>query len=168
MNKYWVSVIKTILKRCDMLQYWERQAVPNENVFLKDTTMKLKTQYEKMFFASINKDIGNSQNVVNKLRTYAKIKSSYHLEEYIICDMKPKLNKLIAQIRLSSHDHEIVKGRRCRPKPTPAEQRFCHFCKKKGWWWGSLYCRLSNLFWNSPGVSFCLCKGRVVSTNICE
>ena len=32
-----------------MLQYWERQAVPNENVFLKDITMKLKTQYEKYF-----------------------------------------------------------------------------------------------------------------------
>ena len=35
------SFIKIILKRCDMLQYWERQAVPNENVFLKDITMKL-------------------------------------------------------------------------------------------------------------------------------
>ena len=46
-------------------------------------------------------------------------------------DMKPKFKKLIAQIRLSSHDLEIEKGRRYRPKPTPAEQRFCHFCKDK-------------------------------------
>ena len=52
--------------------------------------MKLKTPYEKMFFERINKDIGNSKNVGNKLGTYAKIKSSYHLEEYIMYDMKPK------------------------------------------------------------------------------
>ena len=58
-----------------MLQYWERQAVPNENVFLKDITMKLKTQYDKMFFKRINRDIGNSKNVGNRLRTYAQIKS---------------------------------------------------------------------------------------------
>ena len=36
-----------------------------------------------MFFERLNEDIGNSKNVGNKLRTYAKIKSSYNLEEYI-------------------------------------------------------------------------------------
>ena len=100
----WVSFNKISFKRCDMLQYWERQAVPNENVFLKDITMKFKTQYEKMFFERIKKDSGNSKNVGNKLRTFAKLKYSYHSEEYIMCDMKPKFKKLIAQIRLSSHD----------------------------------------------------------------
>ena len=35
--------------------------------------MKFKTQYEKnVFFERINKDIGNSKNDGNKLRTYAK------------------------------------------------------------------------------------------------
>ena len=45
--------------------------------------------------------------------------------------MKPKFKKLIAQIRLSSHDREIENGRIYRPKLAPAEQRFCHFCKDK-------------------------------------
>ena len=46
-------------------------------------------------------------------------------------DMKLNFKKLIAQIRHSSHDLEIEKGRRYRAKPTPAEQRFCHVCKDK-------------------------------------
>ena len=37
---------------------------------------------KKCFFERINKDIGNSKNVGNELKTYAKIKSSYHLEIY--------------------------------------------------------------------------------------
>ena len=41
-------------------------------IFFKDITIKLKTPYEKMFFERINKDIGNSKNVGNKLGTYAK------------------------------------------------------------------------------------------------
>ena len=152
--------------------------------------MKLKTQYEKIFFEGINKDIGNSINVGNKLRTFEKIKS-YHLEEfcewpwpslfspswliqwsmgkgsyitlfspsdvtafqrmkygggvlydlvftewrhcvsqniYIRCDMKANFKKLIAQIRLSSHDLKLAKGRRCDQN---LHRRFCHFCKNK-------------------------------------
>ena len=45
--------------------------------------------------------------------------------------MKPKFKKIIAQISLSSHDLEIEKGKIYHPKPTPAEQRFRHFCKDK-------------------------------------
>ena len=48
-----------------------------------------------------------------------------------MCDMKPNFKKLLAQVRLSSHDLEIEKGRIYRPKPIPAEQRFYHFCKDK-------------------------------------
>ena len=57
-----------------MLQYWERQAVPNENVFLKDITMKLKTQYEKMFFERINKEIGNSKKCWKQAENVCKNK----------------------------------------------------------------------------------------------
>ena len=47
--------------------------------------MKLKTQYEKMFFERINKDIGNSKHV-GEAKNVCK---NEILEEYIMCDMQP-------------------------------------------------------------------------------
>ena len=43
----------------------------------------------------------------------------------------PSIKRSIAQIRLSSHDLEIERGRRTRPKPTPACERYCRQCTTK-------------------------------------
>ena len=43
----------------------------------------------------------------------------------------PFIKRSIAQIRLSSHDLEIERGRRTRPKPTPACELYCHQCTTK-------------------------------------
>ena len=39
------------------------------------------------------------------------------------CNVPPPIKRSIAQIRLSSHDLEIERGRRTRPKPTSACER---------------------------------------------
>ena len=41
------------------------------------------------------------------------------------------IKRSIAQIRLNSQDLEIERGRRTRPKPTPACERYCYQCKTK-------------------------------------
>ena len=42
-----------------------------------------------------------------------------------------QLKRAIAQIHTSSHDLEIERGRRHRPKPTPANERYCKKCIHK-------------------------------------
>ena len=83
--------------------------------------MKLKTQYAKIFFERINKDIGSSKHVGKKLRTYAKITFYYHLDEYIMCGTKlnfkknhnaNKLGSQIAKLRKSADVNQNLQRRK--------------------------------------------------------
>ena len=130
-EKNWVTFVKSTLKRCNLLHYWEKQAVPDEIHLLKLLKKSLESQYKTSFNELLNKDTGSSGNGGNKLRTYAKIKNNYVMEPYMQYNFPPSIKRSIAQIRLSSHDLEIERGRRTRPKPTPACERYCHQCRTK-------------------------------------
>ena len=53
------------------------------------------------------------------------------MKPYMQYNFPPSIKRPIAQIRLSSHDLEIERGRRTRPKPTPACERYCRQCTTK-------------------------------------
>ena len=77
----------------------------------------------------MNSTAGISKSRGNKLRTYAKIQDIYEIEPYMFSTTQ--LKRVIAQIRTSFHDLEIERGRRHRPKPTPANERYCKKCIHK-------------------------------------
>ena len=79
-EKNWVTFLKSSLKRCNLLHYWEKQAVPDEIHLLK--LLKKESQYKTSFNEILNKDTGSSGNGGNKLRIYAKIKNNYVMEPY--------------------------------------------------------------------------------------
>ena len=63
----------------------------------------------------------------NKLRTYAKIKSSIVIEDYLIYNFSWSQKIILAKIRLSDH-LRIETGRHHKPS-LPPEQRTCFTCK---------------------------------------
>ena len=129
--KNWATFVRCVLTKCGLSHYWNMQAVPDENKFIRILKDKLQSQYKQAFVLTINRNTGLSKNTGNKLRTYAKIKIDYKMEKYMKYGLGPKLKKCIAQIRVSGHDLEIERGRKSRPKPTPAEERYCRHCLDK-------------------------------------
>ena len=64
----------------------------------------------------------------SKLRTYAKIKTSWGVESYLLGNrLSWKQKRLVAKFRLSNHCLRIETGRHCRPR-LPPEQRTCEAC----------------------------------------
>ena len=108
-----------------------KQAVPEEVHLLKLLKKSLESQYKTSFNEILNKDTGSSCNGGNELGTYAKIKNNYAIEPYMKCNFPPSIKRSITQLRLSSHDLEIERGRRTRPKRIPACERYCHQCTTK-------------------------------------
>ena len=129
--KNWATFVRCVLTKCGLSHYWNMQAVPDENKFIRILKDKLQSQYKQAFVLTINRNTGLSKNTGNKPRTYVKIKIDYKMEEYMKYGLGPKLKKCIAQIRVSGHDLEIERGRKSRPKPTPAEERYCRHCLDK-------------------------------------
>ena len=64
----------------------------------------------------------------NKLRTYAKIKNSIVIEDYLIYNLSWSHKRALAKIRLSDHKLRIERGRHHKPS-LPPEQRTCFTCK---------------------------------------
>ena len=88
---FWVTFVKSTLKRCNLLHYWEKQAVPDEIHLLKLLKKNLESQYKTSFNEILNKDTGSSGNGGNKLRTYAKIKNNYVMEPYMQYNFPPSI-----------------------------------------------------------------------------
>ena len=128
----WVTFVRNILESCGLSKLWEHQTIPKDVDVPKKINLVLKKQYENTFFNELNSTSGISKSGGNKLRTYAKIKDIYEIEPYMSSTtLSIQLKRAIAQIRTSSHDLEIERGRRHRPKPTPANERFCKKCIHK-------------------------------------
>ena len=129
MSVDWVTYLKSTLKRCKLLYYWGKQAVPGEIHLLKLLKKSLESQYKTSFNDTLDKT-GSSGNGGNKLKTYAQIKNNYVIEPYMQYNFPPYIKRSIAQVRLRSNDLEIENGRRTRPKPTPACERYCYVRRK--------------------------------------
>ena len=71
---------------------------------------------------------GRKDGQGSKLRTYAKLKHSVHMESYLLDNhISWKQKRTIAKFRLSDHRLRIEKGRHSRPR-LPVEQRLCLLC----------------------------------------
>ncbi len=122
----WITFFQTITSRCNLsMDKLINYPVPS----FGEARNTMEKQYETHFFKRLNSDFGKDGKSGNKLRTYKHIKKSYTCETYIAMNLSPKLMSTIAQFRISSHDLEIERGRKVKPRPIPADQRFCRYCK---------------------------------------
>ena len=64
-----------------------------------------------------------------KLRTYAKFKTDFNIENYLLSIKCINSRILFTKLRISAHDLLIEMGRYNKPKKTPVENRLCCFCK---------------------------------------
>ena len=124
----WVSLLRAILTRCNCTTEWDIQRVQQPVLLYKKVTSALSNQYEQVFFSKLQSKTGNRNTSGNKLRTYSKIKMAYKMEQYLKQGFPVHITRAIAKIRVSAHDLEIERGRKCRPEPIPAEQRLCKHC----------------------------------------
>ena len=75
------------------------------------------------YYNEWNEGIGNFP----VLRSYVTFKHRFLCEDYLLKVHDFKLRKCLAQLRLSSHNLSIEKGRHCKPKIL-VEKRLCKFC----------------------------------------
>ena len=90
----------------------------------------LKDNYVKCFFEKINSRTGQYNNQGNKLRTYAKIKFHYKLENYLTSKLSRNMTVEMAKLRTSTHNLLIETGRYCRPV-IPSSERKCKMCASR-------------------------------------
>ena len=92
-----------------------------QNRIISTLRNKLKQEYERIFFQSIG--------VSEKLNTvYAKVKTSYKIEDYLNEIRYFKYRSAIAKMRISAHTLPIETGRW---KGIPREERACLICDSK-------------------------------------
>ena len=119
-----MTFVRNILESCGLSKLWEHQTISKDVDVPKKINLVLKKQYENTFFNELNSTSGNSKSGGNKLRTYAKIKDIYEIEPYMSSTtLSIQLKRAIAQIRTSSHDLEIERGRRHRPNDLNLHQQ---------------------------------------------
>jgi hypothetical protein len=128
-HKNWVTLVRTILKRCHMSNDWQRQHVKDRAKALKKVQTELEAQFKDVFFNDLNSDTGCNGISGNKLRTYKLIKNEYIIEPYLRGGLPSYVTRAITKIRIGAHRLEIEKGRWRKPTPTPANERFCRHCK---------------------------------------
>jgi hypothetical protein len=124
-NINWLSHIETLLKYFKMNDFWNNQDIPHIDNFLQLWTKETETKYKDEWIQSLNADLNNS-----KLRSFAKYKHSYKLENYLLNTKNFKAKKLLTKLRISAHDLHIETGRYHKPKKIPLDQRTCHFCNQ--------------------------------------
>jgi hypothetical protein len=95
---------------------------------LSELQTKLLNDFESYFWKYINSAEGASKSGMKKLRTYAKMKSTYKVEEYLNSKFPKHYLRSIASFMLSTHKLEIELVRYHKPKPTPPHERICTQC----------------------------------------
>jgi hypothetical protein len=88
---------------------------------------KLRMAYKNISIKSMS--VSSTPGQGTKLRTYAKIKNSVYMEQYLLDNrLTWKQKRTLAKFRLGDHRLKIETGRHCRPK-LPPEERICTVCK---------------------------------------
>lgn len=124
----WVTLVRSILIRCNLERDWQNQQVHNKSKLLTQVRIQLEDQFKTSFFNQVSSVNNKSGKQGNKLRTYNIIKTKYETEKYLLLDLPPHIKRAITQIRISAHSLEIETGRMARPK-IPPDERFCKHCK---------------------------------------
>lgn len=124
------------LKRLDSLGFttWVTKAnrlLENYNLDITQTATKFKVACKRSvhekFVIQWTKELNNlEKNPI--LRTYILIKKNFGTEPYLSIVKNCKFRNAISQIRSSSHNLEIERGRHCKPI-RPIEDRICNKCE---------------------------------------
>ncbi len=130
-QKNWVTLVRTILTRCNLERTWDAQPVNNTCTIVRQVRSKLEEQFKRNFFKSLSSTTGKTGKSGNKLRTYNIIKDTYKSEKYLSLDLPLHIKRALTQIRISAHTLEIEQGRMAKPQPIPPDKRFCKHCKDK-------------------------------------
>ena len=85
---------------------------------------QLKGSFQNNWVAEIN-----DHNRNPKLRPYSLFKTTFGLEPYLTIMKDPRHKNAISRLRSSSHNLEIDRGRHCRPKVPPQQERLCQMCR---------------------------------------
>ena len=109
----WVSFIKQLLTKCDLIAEWENQSVENETSFLKTIEATLLKDY-----ASTYDNVGQNQYLPNNDNINT-------MPNYLKHAIPVKYRKAISRLRLGSNRLEIIRGKYTK---TPRENRICKFC----------------------------------------
>ena len=88
-----------------------------------------KSNTQKLSLPNIKSPHGRDGKTGNKLRTYRLLKTQYIIEPYITNHIPAHMKRAISKIRIGDHDLEIERGRWAKPKPIPAENRYCRYCR---------------------------------------
>jgi hypothetical protein len=101
----------------------ENQGAFSKSKLLFSVTKQLESKYiehwKTLLFNDDNKSGGN------KIRTYRKLKTQFHLESYLCADVNKISISTFVKIRISNSNLNIEKGRYLN---TPVEDRICKFC----------------------------------------
>ena len=119
----WLSHIESILKFFNFDDIWNNPNITNTRSF----TAMWKNINEETYKHEWMKYISN-ESVSPKLRSFAKLKSNFQLERYLLNMKNHKAKRLLTKLRISSHNLHIETGRYHKPKKTPLQQRICYFC----------------------------------------
>ena len=65
----------------------------------------------------------------SKLRTYAKFKQHFSLENYLLVQKSKPVRAEFTKLRISAHKLMIESGRYHKPNKIPIEERFCMICE---------------------------------------
>ena len=117
----WSGKIHKLLNLCELSDLWENQGLFSGNFYHKSCKTQLEKMYTQYWLEQINKP--NS----NKLRTYAKFKTSFNLENYVTSH-ECKNRRNFSKMRISAHTLAIETGRYTRPV-TAEIDRTCIICK---------------------------------------
>ena len=122
----WIMFCEAVLRHCnisitDLSNNTRKLSVAARN--------SLEDKYRDHFFHCLSSTTGKKGRDGNKLRTYNLVKRAYHCEPYLLSSLPPVSISAIAKIRIGSNDLEIDRGRKARPTPIPADQRYCRHCK---------------------------------------
>ena len=119
-KKSWISFVNKLL---------DTSGISLNQVLCKPKSIipLLKEKFEKTFFSTIGSTKGVNKKTGNKLRTYAKFKINYEIENYLNCRLPKHITSAIAKLRTSTHNLEIETGRYIRPR-IPPENRICKCC----------------------------------------
>jgi len=117
----WVTVAKELMYENDLGDVFERNYVSKEEerALLSNLKILLCNQFREKCMSDLHS--------YPKLRCYVKFKLDFSTEHYLLNIKDFRIRKCIAQLRLSSHNLEIERGRFTKPI-TAEDNRICQHC----------------------------------------
>ena len=122
----WAGIIYHLLNLFEMSYRWENQE-NEESMGSSADICTIKSHMYSLYSNLWRSHINRSNS--NKLRTYAKFKTDFKLENYIAIN-KCKLRRHFSMLRISAHKLAIETGRYTRPV-TNENERICIYCDGK-------------------------------------